>query len=117
MTIKYEKGELHLDLHEMLGHVTGEQKREMVESLSCDDDITRHVVAQILTRWTESGYCGSSVCTAQGEPYYALDQAWRQIAKRSGEVAKREIERLESALKSMREERDSALQDYRNLRQ
>jgi hypothetical protein len=95
--IKYENGNLIIDAHELFDHIDPDKRLEVVESLSCNDTIIKHVTDQLLDGWTENCFCGA---TGSGsvEPYTILDKAKREIAKRSGEVAKREIERLETAL-------------------
>lgn len=102
MKINFTKGTLEIDLHTLLESVAPEHRVDLIESLSCDEEIIRHVADQIISRWTESSYSGSSWVTAPSDDTCscALDVAWRRVAKASGEVAKREIERLESALKS-----------------
>ena len=118
MEVKFEKGSLTVDLHSMLELVSAEDKIMMIESLSCDDDIIKHVADQIMGRWTENGYSGGSCCTPSPNPpeWDALDRAWRNVAKASGEVAKREIERLEDALKSANERNQRLLDENYDLR-
>ena len=99
MKLKYEQGAVSFDLHGLLEMVPADQKRELVESLSCDTDLIDFVAQQIINKWTENGYSGGALCSATDAPAYGLDKAWRDVAKASGEVAKREIERLEAALR------------------
>lgn len=99
MKLQYEGGMVSFDLHWLLEMVPAEQKRELVESLSCDTDLIDFVAQQIINKWTENGYHGAALCSAADAPAYGLDKAWRDVAKASGEVAKREIERLEEALR------------------
>lgn len=87
----------------MLEGIPAEAKLELMETLACDNVIIKHVVDQILEGWTENFYHGPMSCTAGDSPNYGLDWALREIAKRSGEVAKKEIERLEKALKETKE--------------
>ena len=98
MRITYKDGNISIDLHELLCSVKAEDKISFVESLSCDEDIIRHVTDQIISGWTENCYCGSTSCSASDVPVYALDRARREIAKMSGDIAKREIEALEKSL-------------------
>lgn len=106
MKTNYTKGTLEIDLHSLLESVAPEHRVDLIESLSCDEEIIRHVADQIISRWTENVYSGASWVTAPSDDTRgcALDVAWRRVAKASGEVAKREIERLESALKSREDE-------------
>jgi hypothetical protein len=80
MKVTYEKGELRVDLHDLLSSVDAQTKIEMVESLACDDDIITHVTNQILDGWTESGYHGGILCTASANPRIGFE-VWGDCAK------------------------------------
>lgn len=116
MNSKYELGRISFDLHNLLSSVPPEMKVEMVESLACDDDIIKHVTAQILDGWTQSGYYGSKSCGAHEDPAIGLDWAVRQVSKRSSEVAKKEIERLEAELQRANQRHFELLEENRSLR-
>ena len=98
MNVKYDKGEIKFDLHDILQSVSGEDKLAMMESFACDDDIIKHVADQIISKWTENYCSGGTAFPASAEPRFGLDWACREVAKKSGEVAAREIERLEKAV-------------------
>ena len=104
MNINYKDGKLQIDLHDLLDNIREEDLSEYLENISCNDKVIKHVTDQILDKWTENVYYGSSNITASAEVYFGLDKAWREVAKRSGEVAKREIERLEEALRRRNQE-------------
>lgn len=114
--VSYIKGTLILDLHSILEQVQPEQKREMLESLSCDDEVIDFVAQQIIGRWTESGYGGGSFVHALAAPYGGLDKAWRDVAKASGDIARREVQRLEEALKSQTDENNRLRSENIQLR-
>jgi hypothetical protein len=109
MKVDYKEGTISFDLHDMLSCVCHEKRLEMIESLACDDAIIKHVTDQIIHRWTENSFSGSSVCTIPSDSSRGcpLDDAWRRVAKMSGDVAKAEIERLERGL----ERRDKQIAD------
>ena len=118
MDIKFKDGNLQLDLHGLLDSVKEEDLNEFLETVSCNDKVIKHVTDQILDRWTENCYSGGAACTADADAKWGLDKAWREVAKRSGEVAKREIERLEDALKMRNEEYFNFVNEYsRNNRE
>ncbi len=102
--LKYKEGNLVIDLHGLLDSVPKTDLEEFFESVSCNYRVIEHVTSQILDKWTSSGYYAGVCVTATDETHNALDKAWREVAKRSGEVAKREIERLETALKRRNEQ-------------
>ena len=114
MNAKYKDGRIEFDLHNLLQSVTPETKAELIESLACDDQIIKHVADQIIHGWTENVCSGGSSIVATAEPYDGLDWAWREVAKRSGQVAQREIERLEKAVAYHQEQyRDQLLENAR----
>lgn len=90
---------------------------EVAESLSCEELIIKHVTDQILDGYTENVYCGATTYMATSTPTCALDRARREIAKRAGEVAQAEIERLEVALKRLEDEREKLYQERSYRRQ
>ncbi len=104
MSIKYESGNLIIDLDWLLSRIKPEDMRGFLESASTSEAIIKYVTDQILDGWTENGYFGRQACRASDDPYTQLDKARREIAKRSGEVAKNEIEKLEKALKEQKDE-------------
>ncbi len=116
MKLKYEKGYLHIDLFDLLENIPATEKSEMLKTLACDDQVITDVTQMILDQWTSEGYSGGANTTAQHDVVNihapALDRAWREVAKRSGEVAKREIERLEKALAAS-EKRRQRLEEAR----
>lgn len=117
MKIKFKTGSITFQLHDLLCQVAPECKRELVESLSCDDEIIRFVTQQILDKWTEGGYSGGAYVSAVANPgCNGLDWAWREVAKRSGEVAQREIDRLEKTVRRQDEELRELRQENADLR-
>ena len=112
--VKYKEGNLIVDLHSLLDNVPKEDLEVFFESVSCNDRVIKHVTDQIISKWTENCYYGATCIDAPAEPCNGLDKAWREVAKRSGEVAKREIERLEEALKRRNEEYFNLVNQYAN---
>lgn len=105
MTLTYNKdGKLEFDFHELLRLTKDEEKVKLIEDLSCDEAIIKHVADQILDRWTENGYGGARECGASPNPFCALDKARREVSKRSSEIAKETIESLEKSLKETKDE-------------
>ena len=110
MTLEYNKdGKLEFDLHSLLSCIKDESKIELIESLSCDDAIIKHVTDQILDGRTENMFCGASVYEQSDTTYYALDKARREISKRSSELAEQTIEGLEKTIARQKQE----LEEYR----
>lgn len=117
MNAQYKDGKISFDLHGLLEGIQPVEKIPMVESLACDDDIIKHVAAQIISKWTENCYSGCAFVTASDSPQFGLDWAWREVAKKSGDVAKREIERLEDALRREKNKTTELYEEIRHLQQ
>lgn len=99
MKVKYEKGELRFNFWEVVAELTDAEKLELAEVVACDDSVIKFVAQQILDGWTENGSFGGKFCTAHADPGHGLDWACRQVALRAEEVARKEIERLQDALR------------------
>ena len=97
MTTKLEKGFLKIDLLDCLERLSLEEKKELIDTLSCGDDVIKNVVDQVLDGYTELGSHGS-IAFAQATETFGLGWAKREIAKRSGEVAAKQIKALEESL-------------------
>lgn len=94
-----DKRELAIDLEDVLRNFTAEEKRTLADSLACFDDVIKDVADQIVKGWTDTTSHGLLCCTAGENPSTGLDYAMRLVAKNSGDVAKKEIERMEDALR------------------
>lgn len=118
MTAKFQDGKLQLDFHDFLSSVPDEQKVELIESLSCDEAILKHVTAQLLDGFTENTYCGSYTSLSSAEPHTTLDKARREIALRASEQAEKTIKALSQRVADL-ERRESQLRaglvDLRNF--
>lgn len=100
MQLKYDDGKLSFNAVELIDHMDENAKQNVIEILACSDKVIEYVIAQVLDGWTENGSHGGRLCTASDSPARGLDWAVREVAKRSGDVAEKEIERLESAIRS-----------------
>ena len=106
MKVKHDqRGFISFEFVELLELMSDESKAGIIESLSCEDAIVKHVADQIIDGWTEN-YCsggrivGEPTPVGEGTP---LDRACRRIAKSSDKIARKEIGRLEDALERERE--------------
>lgn len=106
-----DKRQIVIELSWLLSALTDEQKRELVDSLACEESIIADVSAQLLYGWTERSSHGPRSCGGDAEPSTALEKARRELAMRSSEIAREEIEDLKRALvwqKAMEEHYSSA---------
>lgn len=102
MKVTITKEGLCIDIGKLLDSIAPEDKSELFKHIACDSQVIKDVVDQILDGWTLDGWHGRMLLEASEDPkkWEGIDRARRDIAKRSGEVAKKEIERLETALAS-----------------
>ena len=98
MEAKINKGRISVNIVDMLCTLSLEDKRSIIDTLSCDDEILADVTAQLLDGWTEAGSYGGRI-GGQVTPSTPLDKARRDIALRAGDVAKKEIEDLCNSLR------------------
>lgn len=87
-----------IDLGWLLGAMTDEQKREIADSLACEDSIIEDVAAQLITGWTEAASHGATSYDASA-PSTPLSIARRKVALAAGDVAATEIAELVRQLK------------------
>lgn len=93
-----DKRQIVIDFQWLLSSLGDDQKRELADSLSCEEAVIEDVAAQLLDGWTERSSHGPKSCGADVEPTGALDRARREIANRAGDVARDEIAALKRAL-------------------
>ncbi len=98
--VSYENGKVTFDLVDLLEYAPKEDLASVIEGLSCNEQVIAHVAEQIADGCTENGYSGGRFCCPEPNESSgtALDKAIRRVSKASGEVAAKEIERLERAL-------------------
>lgn len=117
MSTSYKDGKLTVDLADIFLGLVDADKDEFIDRIACEDGVIKCVADQIITGWTEMDSHGATG-PVSANPCTALDVAIREVAKRSGETAKAEIERLESALKAHAEivrQRDEMLAALREV--
>lgn len=102
MNASYTNGQLTISLADLFIGLNDGDKDEFIDRMACEDGIIKAVSDQILIGWTELNSHGST-CGTKANPTTVLDKLTREVAKRSGEVAKEQIERLELALKDAEE--------------
>ena len=90
MQIEFKDGQISFDACDLLSAMSEDQKLGLMERLSCEEVVIKHVADQIFDGLTENGFSGSFM---SGSPSLtsALMEAKRRVANESGEVAEREI--------------------------
>lgn len=94
MKATIEKGRICVDASDLIDILDDDGRKEIIENLACHDSIIMLVATQIVEGWTEAGYHGYT--TYGPLPSTPLDEAKRYLAKSASDVAKQQIERLET---------------------
>ena len=91
---------LQIDMYEAIHDaLKASERKDLIESLACAEDVIQHVMDQVLEGCTESGYSGCSSVSMN----YALQKARLRIAKDSSYAVKSTIEDLERKVKDLEE--------------
>lgn len=106
MTPVFRNGLICFTPEDLFKALPPDQRAAMLEDLACEDAVIKHVSDQILEGWTENLSSGADDYPAKSTPRSALSAARRRIAHFSGQLASKEIARLESALRDREEELD-----------
>lgn len=107
----------------LIGSLNREQRVELIEYLSCEDEVIEHVASQLITGWTKDGIShGSDELTplAPGEEgcrwKAPLSRHRRSIALGASEVAAEEIDRISRSLANERKRASRAISGLYTLR-
>lgn len=98
MRSTYSNGSLSIHLGDVLSALPEADKSSLIDTLSCEDAVIRHVTDQLLNGLTEQLSSGAEDYPARGVPVAALSAARRRIALAAGAVAAEEVARLQRAL-------------------
>ncbi len=102
MKVEYVDGKFQFSLQCALEDMTADERVALIEALSCEEAILKHVLDQVIDGHTESwfhGYKSSGDIT----PYTAIGAARRRIAEASSQIAADEIEALKRSIASAKE--------------
>jgi hypothetical protein len=114
MKIEYSNGIASFNLVDMIECLSKERLDEIVDVLACSDKIVEEVANQIIGGYTSLGSHGGRG-GFYPEPWTPLDKAAREIAKASGDIARKQIEGLERALASEKESCHEWVRKYHEL--
>ena len=97
---------IEINLYEILhDSITGEQRENLIQSLSCADEVIGHVAEQIIDGYTYNGFSG----TWSTSRNTALQQARQRLAENTDYAVKRTIEDMEKQIEDLK----SNLEYYR----
>ena len=111
-----EDGNLNvsMDFFLLMDSMSSDQKVELIERLSCEDEIIQHVADQILSGCTENGYSGSEVID-EYRLSTPLQKARENIRKKGNRLLIKEIERLRVKLEDKNNHYESGWNAYHEL--
>lgn len=90
---------INICIDELVNSLCEDDLNILLDHASCHDKIIKNVSDQILTGWTELGSHGAKIYDESSEFNFPLSKAIREVANRSGEVAKNEISLLSDRVK------------------
>lgn len=115
MNVKLNKeGKIEIDLQDLFQSMSDESKLILIESLSCESVVIKHVADQILDGFTENIYSGSS-SYGEVDRLSPLDEGRRRVAKGASELSKKIIRELEWRVKREKELAQKYRDDYFKL--
>lgn len=112
VAFEFNEGKFVVDVEYLLDAMSDQGKLDLVERLSTEDVVIKHVVDQIVDGLTENCRSGSRLCGSAVEHFLPLDIAHRRIAEASSEIAEKEIDALKRELERKSKALDEA---YRTL--
>lgn len=101
--------------NELVELMSEDDKVEFMQSLSCHDSVINYVAQQIINGCTDDGFHGG-VTSVSANPSTPLQNAQREVAKNSGDIARKEIESLEKALNNAVKSSDEWQDKYYELK-
>lgn len=114
MELEIKDGKVIIDPIDILSELSGDDKIQVIEALSCESEVIQHVTDQIIHGCTENGWHGSIGFSSK--PSTPLEKAIREITESSSDIAKKEIEKMKRIVKSKEDSADRAWEQYRKLR-
>jgi hypothetical protein len=115
MNVIIDKGRLSFDLYDLLGDLSPEQRTQIMDTLACREEVINEVANQIIGGFTTEGSHGPTGYGGNHDAVHGIDGARMRIAKASGEIAAREIERLADQLKRTQARIDEGWNAYHEL--
>lgn len=91
-----------------------EQKLLLADAVAVQDSVIKYVGQQILDGWTDHVSCAAKSC-GDADPHWPLGKVIREVAKRSGDVAREEIEKLEESLRRAKETNEKDVREIIRL--
>ncbi len=115
MNIKTDDyGNIIIDPFDLIELVPSHLKIELIERLSCEDEVIKHVMDQVFVGLTENGYSGSeSMDDLQTST--ELQQARERIRLQGNRLLMKEINRLRKKVENLNQYFDAGWNEYHKL--
>lgn len=114
MNFNEQTGQITLDAYDLIHSIPTEQQKSLIESLSCSDQIIRHVMDQVFYGLTDNGFGGGVWLSGHAEDNSAIVDFQRKIALKANEIAEKHILRLEAKNKELTDKVDYLLKTQYN---
>ena len=92
-----KEGKIEIDAQDIFDNIPEYSIPELIENLSCSDQVIKYVMDQVLEGWTENGYSGGTCISLS--PSTEINIARDKISKGADKVAKDRILELELLVK------------------
>lgn len=117
MDMNSGKATIKFDMIEFIHNLSDEEQSGIIESLSCSEQVIKHVTDQIFYGYTDNGFCGSiAFDDGTSEFKTAVGRAKDLVIEKADEIARKRIEQLEASNKIMKETIDRLYQENDRLK-
>lgn len=112
-----DKGQLKIDLYELVTRLTPEQALMFADAVAMRDDVIDAVARHLINGWTVAGSHQGWSVDAMVNPFAAVDKARRMVAESSGDTAKAAIQMLTREVDFLRRQIEAASEATRDMPQ
>jgi hypothetical protein len=109
-----DNGNIIIDPFELIELTPSHLKVELIERLSCEDEIIKHVMDQVFVGLTENGYAGSGSMD-DSQTSTELQQARERIRLQGNRLLMKEIKRLRKKIENLNQYFDAGWNKYHKL--
>ena len=93
-----EGNNIVINVYDLIGQLRVEHLHQIIDALACHAEIVDEVMNQVIDGTTTDGSYAATSFGGNPKAFFGLDGARMRIAKASGDIAAKEIERLDAAL-------------------
>lgn len=89
-----DAGRLEVNLYDLLGTATGEQRAALIDALACQQEVIDEVMNQVLDGSTSAGSHGPAGGVWSANETHGIDGARLRIAQKASEITAKVIQEL-----------------------